>query len=258
MTSPDTAVPLDDLRLVAHDVRWELLGYLAQSDRRVNELVALSGKPQNLVSYHLRQLRSRALVQERRSSQDGRDVYYSLDLPRLKALFQTSASALHPALGAAAARHGVGESAPLRVLFLCTHNSARSQLAEGFLRAQGGDRFVVHSAGSQPAAVHPLAVWAAAALGVDISGQTSAHMDHFSTETFDIVVTVCDQVREVCPTFPNSPREIHWSIADPAAVTGSTAVREAAFLATAQSLWERVFFLRQLVSSDYRQQMEAS
>jgi hypothetical protein len=117
-------------------------------------------------------LREGQLVKERRSSADGRDVYYSLDLAHFRSLFQESGLALHPALACAepVVPDGVGER-PLRVLFLCTHNSARSQLAEGILRATAGDGVAVFSAGSQPGGVHPLAVRAAQELGYDISQQ---------------------------------------------------------------------------------------
>ncbi|MCA9969580.1 MAG: metalloregulator ArsR/SmtB family transcription factor, partial [Anaerolineales bacterium] len=144
------------LKLLAHDVRWHLLAALAESDRRVQELVDLLQRPQNLISYHLRLLRAGQLVHERRSSADGRDVYYSLDLDHLRTLYLDGGQALHPALACAdpavSRQTRASSSSPprYRVLFLCTHNSARSQLAEGILRAQAGSAVEVCSAGSEP------------------------------------------------------------------------------------------------------------
>jgi ArsR family transcriptional regulator, arsenate/arsenite/antimonite-responsive transcriptional repressor / arsenate reductase (thioredoxin) len=246
---------LDFLKLLAHDVRWQLLAALAESDRRVQELVERLQRPQNLVSYHLRLLREGQIVTERRSSADGRDVYYCLDLDYLRTIYQESGQALHPALACAqsvpgsAAPQAVGEKEggdrvrPYRVLFLCTHNSARSQLAEGILRATGGPLVEVFSAGSEPDRVHPLAVRAAAALQVDISGQRSKHLDAFTGQTFDYVITVCDRMRESCPVFPDDPHQIHWSFSDPAAVTGPEADQLQAFLQTARELSTRINYL---------------
>src|SRR5436190_3641733 len=119
------------LRLLGNEVRWRLVAALASSDRRVNELVQAVGELPNLVSYHLGQLRSARMVSERRSSADARDVYYSLELERLRAAFERCAGAIHPGLWPAAPDAAPGAPsrvgrAPSRVLFLCTHNSARS------------------------------------------------------------------------------------------------------------------------------------
>ncbi|HEY8312194.1 MAG TPA: ArsR family transcriptional regulator, partial [Gemmatimonadaceae bacterium] len=123
-------VPLSFLQLVADTLRWQLLGELARSDRRVGELAQITGKAQNLVSYHLGELRSAELVSARRSSADGRDTYYRLNLARCGELFVTAGAALHPGLELAQlpmqppprtkSRHR------WRVLFLCTGNSSRS------------------------------------------------------------------------------------------------------------------------------------
>lgn len=251
-----TANPtLDFLKLLAHDVRWQLLKALAESDRRVQELVEQLQRPQNLVSYHLRLLREGQVVYERRSSADGRDVYYSLDLDHLRALYLESGQMLHPSLAcapltaeAAQLQAGndkhMGEKRPFRILFLCTHNSARSQLAEGILRASGGNQVEVYSAGSEPSSVHPLAVRAAAAFNVDISSQHSKQMAEFAEQTFDYVITVCDLVREVCPVFLGDPQQIHWSFPDPTAVTGSDDEQFQAFLQTARELSTRISYLR--------------
>ncbi len=184
------------------------------------------------------------MVTERRSSADGRDVYYSLDLGHLQTLYLTSGRALHPALTAASVPSFLPHTAvPRRFLFLCTHNSARSQLAEGILRSLVPADVVVQSAGSHPTAVHPLAIEAAQTLGLDISQQRSNHLSDLLNQPFDYVITVCDQVREVCPTFPATTQQIHWSLADPTAVSGSPTEQYQAFLTTAQHLQTRLQFL---------------
>lgn len=253
MTSPQ---PPQFLKMLAHDVRWQLLTALSLSDYKVQELVQRLGKSQNLVSYHLRQLRQQALVKERHSSADGRDVYYSLDLSRIEALFAASEAALHPALGAGDGEAEESPSAvpPARILFLCTHNSARSQLAEGIMRANGGRLVEVFSAGSHPTGIHPLAVRAAEALNIDISRQESKLMDQFVGDSFDYVITVCDKVREVCPVFPGDPQKIHWSFPDPAAVTGTEDEKYRAFLQTARELTTRIGYLLMMIEKAAQEQ----
>ena len=243
MTQITTHDVPDILRLLAHDVRWHLLTALVESDRRVQELVKILQRPQNLVSYHLRLLREGQVVHERRSSADGRDVYYSLDLAHLREMYVDGGQLLHPALVGDVKGEVFGGERPYRVLFLCTHNSARSQLAEGILRANGGDLVQVFSAGSEPGEVHPLAIRAAEALGVDISTQHSQHMDEFAGQTFDYVITVCDRVREVCPVFPDDHKQIHWSFPDPAEVPGSEEAQYQAFVQTARELSTRIYYL---------------
>jgi arsenate reductase len=116
-----------------------------------------------------------------------------------------------------------------RVLFLCTHNSARSQMAEGFLRALAGDRFEVASAGTEARGVNPLAVRVMAEAGVDIGGQISKTLDRFVREPWDHVITVCDGANEACPIFPGASTRLHWSFDDPSAARGSEAERLAVF-----------------------------
>ena len=108
-----------------------------------------------------------------------------------------------------------------RVLFLCTHNSARSQMAEGLLRAMAGDRFDVASAGTEATRVRPLAVKAMAEIGIDVSGHSSKTLDRFVNESWDFVITVCDSANESCPVFPVAAKRLHWSFPDPARATGS-------------------------------------
>ena len=107
-----------------------------------------------------------------------------------------------------------------RVLFLCTHNSARSQMAEGLLGHLAGDRFEPFSAGTEATHVRPEAIEAMRELGVDISGQVSETLDRYLGEPFDYVVTVCDDANEACPVFPGAKERLHWSLPDPSAVTG--------------------------------------
>ncbi|HEX3532340.1 MAG TPA: metalloregulator ArsR/SmtB family transcription factor [Thermoanaerobaculia bacterium] len=241
------------LKLLAHELRWRLVEALARSDHRVQELSALVGERQNLVSYHLRRLRDQALVAERRSAADGRDVYYSLDLERLKSLYFAAGESLHPWISdrpkaADDAKPGIGRR--VRVLFLCTHNSARSQMAEGVLRHFAGDRVEAHSAGTVATRVHPLAIAAMAERSIDISGQRSKHWEEFAGQQFDYVVTVCDNAREVCPVFPDTPERIHWSIADPSAVEGDEATKRRAFDIAAHELITRVRLFLAVIERD--------
>jgi arsenate reductase len=110
-----------------------------------------------------------------------------------------------------------------RVLFICTHNSARSQMAEGLLRHLGGGRFETFSAGTEATHVRPLAIKAMGELGIDISGQQSKTLDRYLNEPFDEVITVCDTAAEVCPVFPGAVRRRHWSFEDPSRATGNEA-----------------------------------
>jgi arsenate reductase (thioredoxin) len=116
-----------------------------------------------------------------------------------------------------------------RVLFLCTHNSARSQMAEGLLRHLASGRVEAHSAGTEATAVRPLAIRAMAELGVDISGQTSKTLERYLGEPFDAVITVCDDANESCPVFPGARERLHWSLPDPSKATGSEGERLAVY-----------------------------
>ena len=116
-----------------------------------------------------------------------------------------------------------------RVLFLCTGNSCRSQMAEGLLRHLAGDLFDVASAGVQPAGLNPDAVATMKELGIDISGHRSKSMDEFLGQPFEWVITVCDAAREACPVFPGAASQLHWSFADPALAAGSVEERMAVF-----------------------------
>lgn len=117
----------------------------------------------------------------------------------------------------------------MRVLILCTGNSARSQMAEGLLRNDGGAAFKVESAGTKPGHVRPEAIAAMREIGIDISGHRSKSVDEFAGQAFDFVITVCDNARESCPIFPAATQRIHWGLDDPAAVQGSEEERLLAF-----------------------------
>ena len=210
--------PLEFLQLVADAQRWQLLTELSRSDLRVGELAERLGKANNLVSYHLGELRTAGLVTSRRSSADGRDTYYRLDPARCGALFHAAAAALHPALAHPTeepARRSHGRKA--RVLFLCTGNSSRSQMAEALLQRRAAPAVVARSAGSAPKPLHPDAVRVMAERGIDLSGRRSKHLTRFARTHFDRVITLCDKVREVCPEFPGAPPTAHWSMPDPSA-----------------------------------------
>ncbi len=127
-----------------------------------------------------------------------------------------------------------------RVLFLCTGNSARSQMAEGWLRHLAGDRFEVASAGTHPIGVNPLAVEAMREVGIDLSAHRSEHVGQYQTQTFDHVITVCDRAKESCPIFPGSVRTHHWSFEDPAAAAGSHEERLSAFRIVRDQILERL------------------
>lgn len=135
------------------------------------------------------------------------------------------------------------ESEKRRVLFLCTHNSARSQMAEGFMRAYGGDHYAALSAGTHPRAVHPLAIRAMAEVGIDISeaaGHRSKWLDEFRGQAFDLVVTVCDDAAEECPFFPGARQQEHWSFPDPSAAAGTEEERLDAFRQVRDAIGVRI------------------
>lgn len=130
---------------------------------------------------------------------------------------------------------------PMRVLFLCTHNSARSQMAEGLLRARGGEAYQVFSAGTQPGRVHPLAIQVMAELGIDLRTHRSKGIATFDEQpSMDLVVTVCDEAAEACPIFPRAHRQEHWSFPDPSAATGTDAEQLAVFRQVRDAIGQRL------------------
>jgi arsenate reductase (thioredoxin) len=133
-----------------------------------------------------------------------------------------------------------GASSSPRVLFLCTHNSARSQMAEGFLRHLSRGRIQAYSAGTEATGVRLLAVRVMAELGIDISEQESKTLERFYRQPFDAVVTVCDQANESCPVFPGTKSRLHWSFPDPSQAIGSEEERLAAFRSVRDAIRERI------------------
>ena len=194
------------------------------------------------MSYHLGRLRAAQLVSARRSSADGRDAYYTADLARCGELLAAAGRALHPALGPGQPQ-APAPRAPARVLFLCTGNGARSQLAEALAQRRSGGLVQAFSAGSHPRPLHPNTVRVMAERGIDVRGRAAKHLSAFTADRFGYVITLCDRVREVCPEFPGHPRHIHWSIPDPAAARDTDEASYPAFQATAAELDARIGFL---------------
>jgi protein-tyrosine-phosphatase len=228
------------------------LSELARGDHRVRELCALLERPQNLVSYHLGKLRAEGLVSSRRSAADARDSYYMLDLMRCGELLASSGRALHPALRLAEPPwrewDRPSHAARPRVLFLCTGNSARSQIAEALVQRLTGGAVEAVSAGSHPKPLHPNAVRVMRERGVDIAGRRSKHLSEFADQRFDYVISLCDRVREVCPEFPDHPELTHWSIPDPAREGATEEENYPAFERTARELAARIPFLLELIA----------
>ena len=232
------------LRLAGDPLRWRLLTELARSDRHVQELTGLLDRPQNLVSYHLGKLRSAGLVSARRSSADARGTYYTVDLGRFGELLAQTGRAVHPGLQLAplVPAEPAGRTA-VRLLFLCTGNSARSQIAEALAVTRSGGRVEAHSAGSRPKPLHPNTVRVMRERGIEVGSRQPKHLSIFAADQFDYVITLCDKVREVCPEFPGHPGCIHWSIPDPAASGGNDDATLPAFRDTAAEVERRMTYL---------------
>ena len=186
----------------------------------------------------------------RRSAADGRDTYYVLDLAHCGELLSNAGVSLHPALATTARPRVRRErgSAPVRVLFLCTGNSARSQIAEALAEHLSDGAVSAASAGSHPKPLHPNAVRVMRARGIDLAGRRSKHLDEFAAQRFDFVISLCDRVREVCPEFPGGPELIHWSIPDPGREAGREEQTLPAFERTATELCTRIGFLIEAIS----------
>jgi protein-tyrosine-phosphatase/DNA-binding transcriptional ArsR family regulator len=255
---PLVATPPEFLRLAGHPLRWQLLTALADGDHRVRELAARIGQPQNLVSYHLRLLRGAELVRASRSSFDGRDSYYHLDLDRCAEALADSGAALHPALRAGIGRPGPprGPAGSVAVLFVCTGNSSRSPIAEALLRRRTAGAVTVASAGTRPRpSMHPNTVRVLReSFGIDAAGLRPRHVDAVADRRFDHVITMCDRAREACPAFSENPRRAHWSVPDPAAGEGTDDATYPAFRRIAADVDTRVRNLLPVLTTSHRQE----
>lgn len=213
---------------------------LTHGELRVDDLVRALGVPQSTVSRHLGILRNSRLVRDRRHLNQ---VFYAIDghdrtiaeavLPFLTGLFsgeRVPAADFARLRGQAASFRETNDDV-LRVLFICVHNSARSQMAEAFLNAASGGRIEAESAGVIPASLQVLVIEAMREVGIDISAQRSKNLADIAEDgrRFDTVITVCDESRLAsCPAFPGVTTREHWDIPDPAAATGSNEERLAA------------------------------
>jgi protein-tyrosine-phosphatase/DNA-binding HxlR family transcriptional regulator len=245
------------LQVLGHELRWELISHLRKSDLKAGELVAATGQAQNLVSYHLRLLRDAGLVRERRSSADGRDIYYSLD----RRAATTGLYAALAAIGPSTQRvpPGAAEGSPVAgrlasVLFLCTGNSARSQIAEAMLRELAGRHILVRSAGTHPVGVHPRVQVVLESREMRVGNLRSKSVTEFGGQAFDYVVSLCDIARTEPIQLTGNPRLVHWSIPDPVGTNGGRSRVAAAFDRVANEIELRVedFY------ADLRTQMSAA
>jgi protein-tyrosine-phosphatase/DNA-binding transcriptional ArsR family regulator len=230
------------MRMASHPLRWALLTELASGDQRVRELAAAVGEPQNLVSYHLRLLRSAGLIDGRRSSFDGRDTYYRLDVTQCAKAFGEAAAALHPAL----ATGPPSEAAPRSVLFLCTGNSARSPMAAALLHKRAQGRIRTASAGSHPKSqLHANAIRVMRdEYDIDLSGIRPQSLAAVARSRFDCVITLCDKVREYTREH-DLVTTMHWSLPDPSAAGAGLSE----FRSTAQELSRRLDFFVPVLSA---------
>ena len=234
-----TDVPLL-FRVAAEPARWRLLTELASGDLPVGELAERTGLRENLASYHLGVLRRAGIVSARQNGRDGRGLFYRLDLERCSELLDEPRHDLLGSVAVQSSKHRPRHRK--RVLFLCTENSARSQMAEGFLRVSATD-VNAESAGTHPSRLHPAAVREMARRGIDISSHRSKHVAELTEQHFDVVVTVCDLVRAESLQFEGSPARVHWSVVDPALIKP----RSNAFRVVADELALRV---KHLVSQE--------
>ena len=205
----------------------------------MRELAGALDEPQNLVSYHLRLLRSAGLIDARQSSFDGRDTYYRLNLASCAGAFGDAAAALHPALAPTATAMAKGS-----VLFLCSGNSARSPMAEALLRKKGHGHIRTASAGSHPKPrIHPDALRVMReTYGIDLRAVRPQPLTAVARRRFDHVITLCDKVREYARDH-GVPATMHWSVPDPSAAADSGRASYAEFGRVAAELDSRIDFL---------------
>jgi protein-tyrosine-phosphatase/DNA-binding transcriptional ArsR family regulator len=242
------------LRLIADETRWLIVRMLAVSDLRAGEIGAALHLPSNVLSYHLKRLRTAGVLCDRHSSADARDIYYHLNVAHLQDLYAAAGNALYPGLSRLFTSAMAAElsdaptssrttlSRPMRVLFLCTHNSARSQMAEALMRWMGSVQVEVYSAGSIPTQVRPEALATLEEVGIDATGLHAKSVEQFVGGQFDYIITVCDRMRDVCPAFLGDPAQAHWSIPDPVDIEDPER-RAKAFRATLTELQTRIRYL---------------
>ncbi len=206
--------------------RLRIYALLSMGPMSVGDLVVTLGLSQALVSHHLMVLKTAGLIADHRASRDARSVIYSVNKAKLQDLYSELSLLIDP-IKAIDVRDNPPDTirrdnmhGPLRVLFLCTGNSARSQMAEAFLRRQGEGLFEAYSAGTHPRGLHPLTVAVMQEAGIDMSGYTSKGLEQFLDQTFDYIITVCDRAHEECPVFPGPYERIHWTFQDPVAFEG--------------------------------------
>ncbi|MBE7470940.1 MAG: hypothetical protein DPW09_18905 [Anaerolineae bacterium] len=228
------------MKALADPYRLHILDLLAEGEACHSELKEQVGLPPNLLSHHLRVLRQAGLVRTRHDTIDGRWIYYAANKDNLTYWRAWLGQFLDPArVQARPALCGPeGRQAPVSllqpdevdhkrkrfVLFLCTGNSCRSQMAEAIVNTQLGDEWAAFSAGTQPAGcVHPRAVESLAEIGIDWRGHSAKHADEFRTIPFDLIVTLCDNAKKYHPTWldQSQPAPIHLGFPDPARATGS-------------------------------------
>ena len=196
---------------------------------------------QSKVSYHMKKLKDAGLVHEEDAG-SGSSTPSTGRPPEICSARQPIGCSPDPRSGSwpVAAADTAGVAQRSRVLFLCTHNSARSQMAEGLLRCMAGDRFEAMSAGTEATRVRPLAIRAMGEIGIDISSQESKTLDRYLREPFDYVITVCDDANEACPFFPGATNRLHWSFEDPSRAEGSEEERLAVFRKVRDTLRGRI------------------
>jgi ArsR family transcriptional regulator, arsenate/arsenite/antimonite-responsive transcriptional repressor / arsenate reductase (thioredoxin) len=233
-TSGEQHQPL--LALLAERGGWNLVNLLARSDYHFGELKEQTALTADTLEHYLQVLREYGLISERPSDAQPDEVFYRLDLDAMRDAFAAAGAAIHPVIGGGedVDTTELAQKKP-RVLFLCTGNSARSQIAEGLMRHFSKGNVAVFSAGSKPSQVHPLAIKTMNDAGIDISNQRSKHLDEFVGQQFDYVITVCDHQHEACPVFPGNPDRIHWGFSDPVNIEGEEE-QEHAFRSTANHL----------------------
>jgi ArsR family transcriptional regulator, arsenate/arsenite/antimonite-responsive transcriptional repressor / arsenate reductase (thioredoxin) len=220
MANQNLETTISALRNFGEPNRLAIISLLSTGPILVGDICNTSGLPLTLVSQHLRVLRESGMVQAERDSNDARAVWYSLNPQRIKEI-QTVLSMVFDMTKIVDRRIPEVKQSPnltrekFRVLFLCSGNSARSQMAEALLQHYGTGLIEARSAGTHPREVHPLTIKVLTEIGIDTTGLKAKHYSVFSRESFRYVITVCDRANEECPDFNGNYQRIHWSIVDP-------------------------------------------